>query len=426
MRKIRTFSAMIFLATLFLIFFYSTLPLETIYSHRAAKEALRSLPSVQPQVQDVITKPYEQESITSAPVDIQNVNVSKDFRKAIPPNAAYWNRLLYSTLVKLDKGENPLRQGSDWPRCMETNQELLRTNLHDFNSYPNLFQEFVQGMGCRTPPVLINQPKKCVSGSGVEGNPISLLFAIKSTPGHFEQRQAVRETWGREGLNSSGLSVHTVFLMGSPRVDDPDLSQLLSYEASLFKDILQWDFNESFLNLTLKMYVFLQWSLKYCPHVTFVFSGDDDVFVNTPLLLSFLQSLDSSKASTLYSGDVIKTASPIRNPQSKYNIPLSFYDGPYPAYVGGGGFLISGALLKPLYSVSHFIPFYPIDDVYTGMCFKALGVSPKAHTGFHTFDIKEGDRENLCVHKGLILTHKRSPQQTKKLWRGIHSPFLTC
>ncbi|KAM6987694.1 N-acetyllactosaminide beta-1,3-N-acetylglucosaminyltransferase 2 [Tautogolabrus adspersus] len=428
MRKIQTFSAMVFLVTVLLIFFYSTLHLETIYSHRAAKEDLRSLPSiqVQVQVQDVITKSYKQESITVAPVHIQNVSVSKDFRHTIPQNVAYWNRLLYSTLAKLDKGENPLSQGSDWSRCKETNQELLRTNVHDFNSYSILFQNFVQGMGCRTPPVLINQPQKCIFASGEEENPKSLLFAIKSTPGHFEQRQAVRETWGREGLNQSELRVRTVFLMGSPQVDDPDLSQLLSFEASHFRDILQWDFNESFLNLTLKMYVFLQWTLKHCPNVTFVFSGDDDVFVNTPLLLSHLQSLDSSKASQLYSGDVIKTASPIRDPKSKYNIPLSFYDGPYPAYVGGGGFLISGALLKPLYSVSHFIPFFPIDDVYTGMCFKALGVSPNAHKGFHTFDIKEGDRENLCVHKELILTHQRSPQQTKKLWRGIHSPFLTC
>uniref|UniRef100_UPI0037E9A10B N-acetyllactosaminide beta-1,3-N-acetylglucosaminyltransferase 2 n=1 Tax=Semicossyphus pulcher TaxID=241346 RepID=UPI0037E9A10B len=431
MSHIRTFSAMVLLVSLFLIFFYSTLHLETTYSHKATPEDLPEHPSLQVQVldSDVITQSSKQESVTVPQPDVdvvENVTVSEDFRRTIPQNRGYWNRLLYSALTNLDKGENPFRHHSNWSHCKETNQELLRTNMHDFNSYPDLFQDFVEGMDCRNSPVVLNQPRKCIAGGREAGNQTLLLFGIKSIPGHFEQRQALRETWGREGIYQNGQRVRTVFLMGSPKEDDPDLSILLSFEARHFGDILQWDFHESFLNLTLKMNVFLQWTLQHCPHVTFVFSGDDDVFVNTPLLLSYLQSLDSSKASKLYVGDVISTASPLRDPKSKYFIPLSFYDGPYPAYAGGGGFVISGALLKPLYSVSHIIPFYPIDDVYTGTCFKAIGVSPEAHRGFHTFDIKKEDREYLCAHKELILTHQRSPQQIKKLWRGIHSPLLTC
>lgn len=298
--------------------------------------------------------------------------------------------------------------------------------MHDFTSYPVLFQDFLQCMNCRSPPVLINQPNKCISGEREGDNPTFLLFAIKTTPGNFERRQAVRETWGRDGTYQSGARVRTVFLLGSSPLDDPDLSPLLSFEARHFGDLLQWDFHESLLNLTLKMNMFLQWTLKYCPTVSFVFSGDDDVFVNTPALLRYLQSLEPPRGSRLYVGHVINTANPLRDPKSKYYIPLSFYDGPYPAYAGGGGFLISGALLQPLYSVSRVIPFFPIDDVYIGICSKAVGVSPEAHAGFLTFDIKEQDRDNLCVHKNLILIHQRSPQQMKKLWKGIHSPLLTC
>lgn len=236
----------------------------------------------------------------------------------------------------------------------------------------------------------------------------------------------MRETWGREEVYKGGMRVRTVFLLGSSSQDDPDLSPMLSFEAQHYKDILQWDFCESLLNLTLKMNLLLQWTLQNCPNVSFVFSGDDDVFVNTPALLNYLQSLEPLKASQLYAGHVISTANPLRDPKSKYYIPLSFYEGPYPAYAGGGGFLISGALLQPFFAVSHVIPFFPIDDVYTGMCAKALDVTPETHVGFQTFDVKEEDRENLCVHKDLILIHQRTPQQMKKLWRGIHSPLLTC
>lgn len=202
--------------------------------------------------------------------------------------------------------------------------------------------------------------------------------------------------------------------------------QWFRFEAKHYGDILQADFHDSLLNLTLKMNAFLRWTLERCPRVSFVFSGDDDVMVNTPALLSYLSSLDSSKASRLYAGDVIKMASPQRDPKNKYFIPMSFYEGPYPAYVGGGGFVISGGLLRPLYSTCGAIPYFPIDDVYVGMCFSALGVLPEAHTGFYTFDIRDRDRGNLCAYKKLILVHRRSPRQVKKIWQGIHSPLLTC
>ncbi|XP_029301806.1 N-acetyllactosaminide beta-1,3-N-acetylglucosaminyltransferase 2 isoform X2 [Cottoperca gobio] len=423
MRRIQTFSALVLLVSLFLIFFYSTLHLETTYSRRAAPDELLKHPALRVDDRDMKTQSSKQKRFTTPHTDFHKVSVSKGLRESIPQNGAYWNRLLYLALSNLDKGENPFIHEYDWSRCRETNQDLLQTNVHDVGSYSVVFQDFLQGMNCRTPPVLFNQPNKCISD---KDNQTVLLFAIKSTPGNFERRQAVRETWGREGLHQSGVRVHTVFLLGSSPLGDPDLSPLLSFEAGHFGDLLQWDFHESLLNLTLKMNMLLQWTLQYCPNATFVFSGDDDVFVNTPGLLGYLRSLEPSKASRLYVGHVITTATPLRDTKSKYYIPLSFYEGPYPAYAGGGGFLISGAMLQPLHSVSRVIPFFPIDDVYAGMCFKAVGVSAEANSRFQTFDVKEQDRENLCVHKDLILIHQRSPRQIKKLWKGIHSPLLTC
>ncbi|KAM8902728.1 N-acetyllactosaminide beta-1,3-N-acetylglucosaminyltransferase 2 [Spinachia spinachia] len=425
MKRIQTFSALVAFVALFLIF-YSTLQLETTYSLRAEPANLLKHPILQLHVRDGKSLASKQGRVTFLPPAVLNMSVSDGLRRTIPQNGAYWNRLLHSAFRNLDKGGNPFVRNSDWSLCRQTNQEPLQTNMHDFSSYPFLFQDFLQGMNCSSPPVLLNQPGKCNSGEGKDNNQIFLLFTIKSTPRNFEQRQAVRESWGREGVYQSGLRVRTVFVLGSSPLEDPDLSSLLAFEARQFGDLLQWDFHESLLNLTLKMNMFIQWTVKYCPEAPFVFSGDDDVFVNTPTLLSYLQSLDPSKASRLYTGQVINRATPLRDPKNKYYIPLSFYDGPYPAYAGGGGFIISGALMQGLYSASRVIPFFPMDDVYAGMCFKALGVSPEPHNDFKTFDIKDQDRENLCIIKKLILIHRRSPQQIKMLWKGIHNPLLTC
>ncbi|XP_062328407.1 N-acetyllactosaminide beta-1,3-N-acetylglucosaminyltransferase 2 [Osmerus eperlanus] len=393
--------------------------------------------SVDPTTQenDIATPMHQQDretqktafvSTTSAATNVVPLLVSDSFRKAVVQNTAFWNRKLMRFIKQLDNGDYSAEKSKlSWSNCRETNEELLKTNMHDFSTYPDLHKDFLYGMDCRDPAMMINQPDKC-SGDKEKVDDLLILFAIKSTPKNFEQRQVVRQTWGQEGRYEGGVRLRIVFLLGSSARDDPDLGQLISFEANHFRDVLQWDFHESFFNLTLKEHVFYRWAIEHCPGVSFVFKGDDDVFVNRQAIFHYLKSLSPEQTSKLYVGQIISSATPLHDPQSKYYIPLTFYDGPYPPYAGGGGFLFSGSLIQPLYSISQLIPLFPIDDVYTGMSFQAIGITPTEHKGFRTFDIQEQDRENLCIHKNLLLVHKRSPQQMMKLWRGVNSPLLTC
>ncbi|XP_043119834.1 N-acetyllactosaminide beta-1,3-N-acetylglucosaminyltransferase 2 [Puntigrus tetrazona] len=381
-----------------------------------------SVPASTPRKLTTVVISTIKKKTNSAPLnELPPLTISQTFRKDIPKNGAYWNRKLHSLLRQFDSIDNQTdKDPRDKFHCQPESFELLKTNIQDIQSYPPLYGDFLRGMECRDPPLLIDQPKKCASDQ------IFLLFAIKSIPKHFERRQAVRETWGREGLYENGLRVRTVFLLGRSSADDPSLDKLVSFEAQQFQDLLIWDFQDSFYNLTLKEHVFFKWMLDNCPRVSFVFKGDDDVFANTQAILKHLQSLEPEQATALYTGQVISDASPLRDPKIKYYVPQSFYEGPYPPYAGGGGFLFSGSLLPSLYHVSFYIPFFPIDDVYNGMCFKAIGITAMKHDGFKTFDIREQDRENPCVHKDLLLVHQRNPQQTMRLWRNMHSAMLTC
>ncbi|XP_058606576.1 N-acetyllactosaminide beta-1,3-N-acetylglucosaminyltransferase 2 [Onychostoma macrolepis] len=373
----------------------------------------------------VVISTIKKKTKSAMPYELPPLTISETFRKDIPKNGAFWNRKLHSLLRQFDSIDNQTRKDPrDKFHCQPESFELLQTNIQDIQSYPPLYGDFLRGMECRDPPLLIDQPDKCASES--RPDQIFLLFAIKSIPKHFERRQAVRETWGREGLYENGLQVRIVFLLGRSSADDPNLDKLVTFEAQQFQDLLVWDFHDSFYNLTLKEHVFIKWMLDNCPRVSFVFKGDDDVFANTQAILNHLQSLEPEQATALYTGQVISDASPLRDPKIKYYVPQSFYEGPYPPYAGGGGFLFSGNLLPSLYHVSFYIPFFPIDDVYNGMCFKALGIIATKHDSFKTFDIREQDRENPCVHKDLLLVHQRDPQQTMRLWRNMHSAMLTC
>lgn len=288
------------------------------------------------------------------------------------------------------------------------------------------FHQFVLHRHCRYFPMLINHPEKCADGE------VHLLMVIKSVIEQHDRREAVRKTWGKEHT-VDGKKIRTLFLLGTPNIgkDTKNLQKLIEYEDQIYKDILQWDFMDTFFNLTLKEVNFLKWFNIYCPGVQFIFKGDDDVFVNTHNLLELISfKVDEGNEANLFVGDTISKAIPIRNRQSKYYIPKELYDKPYPPYVGGGGFLMSSHLARRLFVVSGELELYPIDDVFLGMCLKKLSVAPEMHSGFRTFGITRHrvspmNREP-CFYKHLIVVHKLSAQELLRMWSVVNNKDLVC
>ncbi|XP_034464583.1 N-acetyllactosaminide beta-1,3-N-acetylglucosaminyltransferase 2 [Hippoglossus hippoglossus] len=354
---------------------------------------------------------------------------SGPFWSKLAPVPAYWNRQQQI----LDFQNNPILASNynaselpDWltetSLSTEPCQQNVRvtTQVKDYNSLPDRFKDFLLYMHCRSYPLMVDQPHICEE-------PPFLLLAIKSQVSHFDRRQAIRQSWGRAGVVAN-QTVAIVFLLGNATVWDhhPDLSGSLRDESNRHQDIIQWDYRDSFFNLTVKEVLFLEWIQTRCPMARFIFKGDDDVFVNTYRILDFLKGLSEPKARDLFVGDVITEAGPHRDKKVKYFIPESMYIGKYPPYAGGGGYLYSGDVAARLHLVSHRVPLYPIDDVYTGMCLKKIGLGPEKHKGFRTFDIEEKYRANPCAYKSLILVHPRTPQQMIQIWTWLSSPDLNC
>ncbi|XP_049593804.1 N-acetyllactosaminide beta-1,3-N-acetylglucosaminyltransferase 2 [Syngnathus scovelli] len=369
-------------------------------------------------------------------------------------HSALWNQLQHS----LDRHYNPILRGnatgiSKEPRGKDSSQDecfsacvsrkCSDSHLYDVNKIPAQLRTFVKSMHCRSYPMIINQPTMCKRNRTKSGlrYPM-LLIAIKSQVGNFENRQAIRETWGRSGFvtgefKKKGGFVQTVFLLGrqdSSTGPHPDLKNFLDLENRKYADILQWDFRDSFFNLTLKDLLFWKWLQKYCPTAVFIFKGDDDVFVRTGALLDYLNQqwedhkrrLTNETHMDLFVGDVIHNAAPNRDPSTKYYIPESFYKGAYPTYAGGGGVVYSRSLALRLKAVSRRVCLFPIDDVYLGMCLEKLGLSPSHHPGFLTFDLPETDRENPCAYKSVLLVHRRNPKEMLTLWHKLQNLKNRC
>ncbi|TKC44268.1 hypothetical protein EI555_016628, partial [Monodon monoceros] len=270
-----------------------------------------------------------------------------------------------------------------------------------------------------------DQPGKCAK------QPF-LLLAIKSLTSHFDRRQVIWESWGKE-TNVGNQTVVRVFLLGQTPAGDnhPDLSVELKFESEKHQDILMWNYRDTLFNLSLKEVLLLRWVSTSCPNAEF--KGDDDVFVNTRHILNHLNSLSKNKAKDLFIGDVIPSAAPRQDKKLKYYVPEVLYTGVYPPYAGGGGFLYSSHLALRLVqppgseaSVTGQVLLYPIDAVYTGMCLQKLGLIPEKHKGFRTFDIEEKNRNNICSYVGLMLVHSRKPQEMIDIWSRLQNAYLSC
>lgn len=373
-------------------------------------------------------------------------------------DSALWNQLQHAW----DRQHNPILRGNTTGIVRKPKAKIIADiedecvsdclshkcsvpRVHDLDSLPEHMKAFIRSMHCRDYPLLINQPGTCMKNdSDFDLDSPMLLMAIKSQVGNFENRQAIRETWGRSGLvrgesNKKGGLVRTVFLLArqdSSTGPHPDLKNLLELENQKYGDILQWDFRDTFFNLTLKDLVFWRWLQQHCPTAMFVFKGDDDVFVRTGVLLDYLHKQleehnlwraytnNTDMDLNLFVGDVINNAMPNREPSTKYYIPESFYKGGYPPYAGGGGVVYSSSLAFRLKEVSERVRLFPIDDVYLGMCLHSLGLSPSHHPGFLTFDLPERDKGNPCAYKSVLLVHRRSPKEMLTLWKQLQD--LRC
>ncbi|XP_051874280.1 UDP-GlcNAc:betaGal beta-1,3-N-acetylglucosaminyltransferase 7 [Pristis pectinata] len=339
-----------------------------------------------------------------------------NFLNFFTPLDNFWSPSKTETTAT-EMGTIARREAKQWDvtaaNCAPTNfthTELL-TGLE-----PN-FEQFLQYRHCRYFPMILNHPEKC-SGD------IYLLVIVKSIITQYDRREVIRKTWGKE-MELGGKQIKTLFLLGTSSIEHERYhhQKLLEYENIIYRDILQWDFMDTFFNLTLKEVNFLRWFSTYCENVKYIFKGDDDVFVSTENVLEFL---NARYFQNLFVGDVLYKAKPIRKKENKYYIPESLYNKTYyPPYVGGGGFLMAGSLAKRLYSVSESLELYPIDDVFLGMCLELLRITPMGHCGFKTFGLVRNKNSKMnkepCLYKSMLVVHKLLPAELLEMWKLVHS-----
>lgn len=300
-------------------------------------------------------------------------------------------------------------------------------NISGFAKLPEQSRDFMLYQHCRAFPQLLDVPGKCGGPAGSSN--VFLLLAIKSSPANYERREVIRKTWGQQ-RTLEGAQIRRVFLVGvAPRaLDAAKLNHLLWHEQREHRDVLQWDFKDTFFNLTLKLMLFHTWLQQRCPGAHFVFNGDDDVFVNTDNVVAFTRGIPSDRH--LLAGQVLANTGPIRDPASKYFVPTQLMPSElFPPYCSGGGVLMSAFTARAIHRAAQHIPLFPIDDVYLGMCLERAGLAPISHDGIRPWGIyvpRHSDPMDPCYYRELLVVHRFAPYEMAMMWQAIHAPQLSC
>uniref|UniRef100_A0A8C0XA01 Hexosyltransferase n=1 Tax=Castor canadensis TaxID=51338 RepID=A0A8C0XA01_CASCN len=238
--------------------------------------------------------------------------------------------------------------------------------------------------------------------------------ATKCAPAVFllMRRELVRRTWGRE-RQVQGAPLRRVFLVGT--ANDPHqaskVNRLLDLEARTHGDILQWDFHDSFFNLTLKQ-VGQPWSAAV-PTPALSSTGTDDVFAHTDNMVTYLRGHDPDRH--LFVGHLIQNVGPIRD---------------HYRYCGGGGFLLSRFTGTALRQAASALDLFPIDDVFLGMCLRHQGLRPAGHSGVRTGGLHSPSARlssfDPCFYRDLLLVHRFLPYELLLMWEALNRPNVTC
>ncbi len=200
--------------------------------------------------------------------------------------------------------------------------------------------------------------------SGIDHLYYIILVIVAPTKDGYERRMAIRKTWGQNNFIQRHPS-RTVFLLGNTTNDIRQIE--IEKENSIYRDIIQADFKDSYHNLALKLLMGVKWCLTYCNKFKFLFRANADIYVDINVLIKLL-SLQFNTITRSMIGYHVIHSSISRDTQkcgkfcvSKNDIKHKKF---YPNYLAGLFFILTSDLLEELYISALTINFFWIEDVF--------------------------------------------------------------
>jgi beta-1,3-N-acetylglucosaminyltransferase 5 len=120
----------------------------------------------------------------------------------------------------------------------------------------------------------------------------------------------------------------------------------LKMSSGLNNPIIQQDFDDSFYNVTLKLFLQFKWANSSDPHTKFLMIVNDEIFMHMPDLMEYHQELEQMGIQDFWIGHVHHGTTAIMNKSSKYSLSYEMYQPPtYPGYGASTAYVISSDIV---------------------------------------------------------------------------------
>ena len=245
-----------------------------------------------------------------------------------------------------------------------------------------------------------------------------LLVYVHTRPNNIKQREMIRNTWG--DVKNYAVTIRRIFVMGLP--EGEYVQEAIKLESSLYHDILQENFLDTYRNLTYKAVGALRWVKDYCSNAKFVLKTDDDSFVNMHVLLELLVSRYNARewgSRSLICNVWYK--SPVAR-YGKWAVTVAQRKHPrWPDFCQGLAYIITPSVASALYNASFDVPFLWMDDVYvTGFLAKKIGLR---HTQITKSFFKDVHIEEQLMNpqhwKNVLFSHIQNPDLRRWAWNKV-------
>ncbi|XP_015821449.1 beta-1,3-galactosyltransferase 1 [Nothobranchius furzeri] len=248
-----------------------------------------------------------------------------------------------------------------------------------------------------------------------------LVLMVPVAPHNVAARDAIRQTWGKESV-VQGEVVLTLFMLGLS--NDAD-AEKIKQENEQHHDLIQSSFMDTYLNLTIKTMVIMDWLATRCPTAAYAMKVDSDMFLNIDNLVMMLQKPGIPKLNYL-TGMLMWDRPVIRSKDSKWYVPEEMYPDPqYPTYTLGMGYVFSNDLPEKYVEISKVIKPFNIEDAYIGMCMKKLGLAPTSPPDPSQFKAYNS-KYNRCEYSKIITYILGTSEELKNYWADYKKPGPHC
>lgn len=249
-------------------------------------------------------------------------------------------------------------------------------------------------------PLIIDKPHVC------SNKHYQFVIIIKS--GSSERRKLTRSTWAGEIIEHFNIPV--LYAIGYP--SNASMQEEILREDETYHDLLEFNFLESYYNLTIKTISVLLWYNRHCatdtPYLLYV---DDDVLVNVDRLIMYMYRLNSSERIEGW----FERAGLIQRKGAGGVSRKDFPVDKVPDYLWGAAVLypskiVSTVLIKAIFNTK--LPIFFRDDVFiNGFIAEEVSIERHSMDGVLLYDATKDD-----LRSEMILINFPNEDTRRKAW----------